>query len=330
MKISVIVCTYNRSKILSAALESIAASKVPEYVDWDVLVVDNNSNDSTQEVVEAFCSTHPRRFRYLFEPKQGKSYALNTGIRAASGDILAFTDDDIVVERDWLWNLAAPLQSGDWSSSGGRIALAPFQCPPWLRIDGENSLGGVLGFFDLGNTARKSTQPFWGGNVAYRKEVFARCGLYRTDLGRRGEELLSNEDTEFSSRLLAAGERLWYEPSAIVYHAVPQDRLTKSHFLKFAYSQGRSRIRETAKRSSVFGVPRWCFSIPALAFRMLIPRVKRWLLAPDPQERFFYLWAVWGTLGMIAELPRVGAEEKNKDRMRNRNEAAPREFPGIS
>jgi glycosyltransferase involved in cell wall biosynthesis len=319
MKISVILCTYNRCQILPKALESIAASRLAESVPWDVLVVDNNSTDATRKVVEDFCARHPSRFQYLFEPKQGKSNALNTGIRRATGDVLAFTDDDITVAPTWLANLTAPLEFGKWSSAGGRIHLAnDFRCPSWLGLEGECSLGGVLGFFDRGDEPREFTEPFWGGNVAYRRDIFDKYGFYRVDLGRTAGEMLSNEDTELSGRILAAGERLWYEPSAVVYHAVPYDRLSKGYFLKFGYDQGRSRVRETANRPDILGIPRWCFSIPLTVFRMLIPRMRKWLFSRNPKERFFYKWAVWGTVGMIVELPRAWAEQKRRTRKADR------------
>ena len=85
MNCSVILCTFNRCQSLLEALESVASSEMPDSVTWEVLVVDNNSTDRTRIVAEEFCRRHPNRFRYLFEPQQGKSYALNTGIRGCSG-----------------------------------------------------------------------------------------------------------------------------------------------------------------------------------------------------------------------------------------------------
>ena len=105
MKITVILCTYNRCQSLVRALDSLAASILSETIEWEVLVVDNNSSDQTKAIVEDFCRQYPGRFRYLFEPQQGKSYALNAGIREARGDILAFVDDDVTVEPMWLQNL---------------------------------------------------------------------------------------------------------------------------------------------------------------------------------------------------------------------------------
>jgi len=98
MRITVILCTHNRCQSLATALRSVAASLLPPSVEWEVLVVDNNSCDQTREIVEEFCRQYPTRFCYLFEPKKGKSEALETGLRAARGDIVAFMDDDVRVE----------------------------------------------------------------------------------------------------------------------------------------------------------------------------------------------------------------------------------------
>jgi glycosyltransferase involved in cell wall biosynthesis len=120
MKITVILCTYNRCQNLAKALNSVAASRLPRSVEWEVLVIDNNSSDQTREVVEDFCRLHPRRSRCLFEPQQGKSHALNAGIREARGDVLAFMDDDVTVEPTWLQNLTTSLQDDEWAGAGGR------------------------------------------------------------------------------------------------------------------------------------------------------------------------------------------------------------------
>ena len=127
MKISVILCTYNRCQSLAKALESVAGSTLPDAVDWEVLVIDNNSGDQTRTVVEQASALHLGRFRYIFEPRPGKSHALNTGILAAHGNVLAFVDDDVTVEPTWLQSLTAPLDDEHLAGSGGRI-LPPRAC----------------------------------------------------------------------------------------------------------------------------------------------------------------------------------------------------------
>ena len=224
MNITVILCTYNRCQILVKALSSVALSRLPESVAWEVLVVDNNSRDRTRDVVADFCGRYPARFRYLFESRPGKSYALNSGIAEAQGDIVAFMDDDVTVEPMWLQNLTAPLLKGKWAGCGGRI-LPVWNCPPprWLPDAGRYALAPLVSF-DLGFEAGPLAEPPFGTNMAFRKAVFAKYGGFRTNLGPSpGRDIQHSEDAEFGNRLLAAGEHLWYEPSAIVYHPVARE-----------------------------------------------------------------------------------------------------------
>jgi len=199
------------------------------------LVVDNNSRDQTREVVDRSCRRYPCRFRYLFEPNQGKSYALNTGIREARGDILAFTDDDVTMDPTWLQNLTARLHSGEYAGAGGRTLPAEaFNPPHWLALNGPCGLVHIpCAKFDLGDAPRDLDRPPFGTNMAFTKDMFEKYGLFRTDLGPSPTREIArpNEDTEFGRRLIAAGERLRYEPSAVVCHPTPQHRLQKAYFL---------------------------------------------------------------------------------------------------
>ena len=149
MNITVILCTYNRCQVLEKALESVAASTVPGSIQWEVLVVDNNSSDETRSVVEDFCNRYPGRFRYLFEPKQGKSYALNSGVREALGNVLAFMDDDVFVEAEWLQNLTAALQDGEWAGTGGRTVPTQTVQVPGLAVDAMARIPWWVSFTQL-------------------------------------------------------------------------------------------------------------------------------------------------------------------------------------
>jgi glycosyltransferase involved in cell wall biosynthesis len=305
MIVTVILCTYNRAHSLHTALESVIASALASHVDWELLVVDNNSRDRTREVINEFCLRHPGRVRYIFEAQQGHTRARNTGIRESRGEILVFVDDDVTVEPTWLDNLAGGLRDGQWSGSGGRI-LPPqgFSPPPWLALRGPWGQGGVLcAQFDMGDTAVElKDEPPYGANMAFRKEMFEKYGVFRTDLGHCGDGLIGNDDTEFGRRLMAGGERLRYEPFAVVYHSVPAERLNKRHFRAWWFAFGRAQMREKGPRTSVWGIPRFYFSLPNIALRLFLPQVVRSLLARDPHERFCRQCFACRTAGNMAEI----------------------------
>jgi glycosyltransferase involved in cell wall biosynthesis len=305
MIVTVILCTYNRASSLATALESVLASALLSHVDWELLVVDNNSRDRSAEVINDFCLRQPGRVRYIFEAQQGLSNARNAGIREARGQILAFVDDDVTVEPTWLDNLTAGLRDGDWAGAGGRI-LPPkgFTPPSWLALQGPWGQGGVLcALFDMGDTAEQlREEPPYGANMAFRKEMFEKYGVFRTDLGKCGDGLIGNEDTEFGRRLMAGGERLRYEHSAIVYHSIPAERLNKKYFRAWWFAFGRAQMRERGPRTRVWGIPRFYFSLPNIALRLLLPQVVRSLLARDPHERFRRQCFACSMAGNMAEI----------------------------
>ncbi len=306
--ITVILCTYNRCEKLAGALQSIAISQVASSVTWEILVVDNNSTDQTRNVVEDFCRQYPGHFRYLFEPRPGKSYALNTGIAKARGKVLAFVDDDVNVEPTWLQNLTADLlQDGKWAGVGGRVLPAEkFTPPPWLS---EDFYCVVFACFDLGNKAAELEQPPYGTNMAFRKSAFEKHGGFRIDLGPRPNSQIRNEDTEFGRRLLRAGERLLYEPSAVVYRPVPHGRIEQKYFFSWWFDFGRAMIRERGDKPDVYGVPRDYLSLLSRAAE--IPGMAlRWMFAIHPEKRFRYKCFVWRGAGQIVELCRRSVDRK--------------------
>jgi len=298
MKINVILCTYNRCQILVKALTGVAGQMLPESDEWQVLVVDNNSSDQTHNVVRDFCQRYPGRFRYVFEAQQGLSHARNAGIREARGDVLVFVDDDVTIGPMWLQHLIAPLRSGKYAGAGGRI-LPEWAYPPphWLPTKARYALA-PFAVFDLGSEAGPLFEPPMGASMAFQQRLFGTYGNFRTDLGRSGASMISNEDTEFGRRLLKAGEMLYYEPSAVVYHPVSKDRLQKNYLLKWWFGKGRSDIREFGPRAGT----RYFFrGIPLYLFRNLARWMICWLLALDSRERFQNKLNVWNKLGAIAE-----------------------------
>jgi len=305
MKTSVILCTYNRSQSLGRALESLAYSVFPETTDWEILVVDNNSSDQTRAVVQNFCERYPGRYRYLFESQQGKSHALNAGIREAQGEILAFVDDDVTVEPGWLQDLTTPLHDRRCAGSGGRILPARGFVPPnWLALDGPcNLVGALCAYFNPGDTPGDLKRPPYGANMAFRREMFDRYGYFRTDLGPRPNSEMRFEDTEFANRLIAAGEQLRYVPSAIVYHEIHESRVTKEFFLAWWFDFGRGWVRETNKKVGV----RERLKI----FARIVRTSFQWFATFDPQRRFYRKCRVWYDLGKITEIYKLAGNTKS-------------------
>ena len=297
VNITVVVCTYNRAPILREALDSLAASSVATSVNWEILVVDNNSTDGTRRVVDKCSEQNPGRFRYFFESQQGLSFARNAGIREARGEVVAFSDDDVKVEPNWLQNLTAEVLTGNYAGAGGRIFpewTSPR--PAWLPVQDRYGLAPLTSF-DLGPTPIDLTEPPVGANMAFRKSMFEKYGHFRTDLGRRPGTLIGDEEIEFGNRLLKGGERLRYEPSAVVHHPVQEARVKREYFLAWWFDKARAEILQD-------GVPqsRWRIcGIPLYLFRRAAVWTLRWMFAVRPAQRFSRKTKLWSVAGGILE-----------------------------
>jgi len=312
MDVTVVVCTYNRCESLLKTLESLASSRVPEPTTWEVLVVDNNSSDQTAETVKGFCERYPNRFRYHFEARPGKSYAMNAGIQESRGSILALVDDDATVAPSWLERILAPFSDPVWSAAGGPVMLQ-WSCPRprWLPSD-RFALAPLAGF-DPGREAGE-IQELFGTNMVCRRSLFEKYGGFRTDLGPSANPKTPrvNDDSEFIRRILNGGERIFYEPSAVVFHPVPANRVQKAHFLAWWFDKGRADV-------IMLGVPpdaKWLLcGIPMRFFRRLINWTVRWMTAIGPAKRFSNRLKVQWLAGMIFECFQSNSAALPKERM---------------
>lgn len=309
---TILICTYNRARYLADTLDSIAALETPKGVVWDVLVVDNNSNDETRSVVESRISGYPVHLRYLFEGTQGKSNALNTGMRATPARIIVFTDDDVRVPAGWLEATVRPLlERRDIEYTGGPVQpVWGGPRPNWL--DERGNLGGTIAVKDHGG------EPFifedrWktplGVNMAVRRSLVEQIGGFRPEFGRNGKSLLGQEQAEFFYRSRAARARGLYVPAMVLRHVVPASRLTRGYFRRWWYWKGVSHARlhrihcrtelglDLKKVPRIAGVPRFLLS-------NALSHVAGWLRAlvtRQPQRRAEHFLMLAYTLGYVRE-----------------------------
>ena len=229
MDVTVVICTYNRADLLEATLSALAEQKVDGNLAWDIVIVDNNSSDRTRVVAQQATSRLP--VTYVFEGRQGLSRARNSGIAAARGEIVAFTDDDVLPARDWVNSIASAIERWGFDIVGGRI-LPKWEgtLPSWLLED--DTLLGNLALLTseqvrIFEPSTLETPKVWGANMAFRRSVFARVGLFDTRRGIQGKTLYAGEETELIGRAIDAGSVAVYDPSLVVFHRIGPDRMRR-------------------------------------------------------------------------------------------------------
>jgi glycosyltransferase involved in cell wall biosynthesis len=270
---TVLICTYNRGNLLGETLDAIAKTRTA--LAWEVVVVDNNSTDHTRSVVESRQPYYPVSLRYVFEARQGNSFALNTGIAATHASIIAFTDDDVRVTDEWLQEGCAPMLSNPAIDYTGGPVRPIWDAPPPPWVDQKRSdLWGTLAILDYGPTSfmfeERKRVPL-GANMAVRRTLFDRVGNFDTDLGRVRNSLRGQAQAEFFCRSRNAGARGVYVVGMAVEHHVPGPRLTRRYFRRWWFMKGHGRHRleqvhpttelgiDLSQVPKIAGIPRYMY-----------------------------------------------------------------------
>ncbi|QIR40429.1 glycosyltransferase family 2 protein [Tolypothrix sp. PCC 7910] len=293
IQISAIICTHNRDTYLGAAIDSLLAQDFA--AEFEVVVVDNNSSDRTKEVV-AQRASNPR-LKYVFEPTTGLSVARNTGAKLASGEILAYLDDDAVASDRWLSVFYdAYKNNSQLAIAGGKVTLLwpqDVQQPRWL----SPGLAANLGAYDLGDSTIYIDKPSFtprGLNYCIRRSFLEEIGGFDPHLGRVGKNLLSNEELQMTEFALQKGWQVAYLPAALVAHNVAPERLKRSWFLNRGWWQGISECyrEQLAGKAGISQLQRG-------GERFIRGLYKALQYFSDPAERFDKLVYAYGQIGYL-------------------------------
>lgn len=313
MKFSVVIATYNRAEELVKTLQSISSLQVADA--WEVIIVDNNSTDNTKDVVLKAAEIFPVPLRYLHETQQGRSAALNTGINAAQGEIVATTDDDVRVESNWLTNGERALQQLGCDYLGGKaLPIWSGKRPAWIP-EGRCVHWAVIALLDYGaKPLPLGDYVPLGVNMIFRREAFDRAGLWDNTIGRKAGTLLGQEVREWCQRARAANVKGFYSPDLVIHHVIPADRLTKKYFRSWFYWHGISRAilyqtkgldmespesteLDFSKVPHIAGIPRYMFR----TYLQSLFSMTAAFLRADRTAAFEHELGIWFFAGVVRE-----------------------------
>ncbi len=240
LQFSFIICTYNRASYLKETIESVLFH-FKDKQNFELLVIDNNSKDHTVQVVESFAGNPV--LKYFLETRQGLSHARNRGMAEAKGDIMVFIDDDVDIHNNYL-NLMEKLYSDPAINIvGGKVLPYNLDIPEWL----PQQFYFIASIFDVGNEPR-FVEKLMGANYSMRREVTEKVGLYNTELGRKGNNLMGGEENDYLARAQAKGYKVFYHPELIVYHKI-ENKLNKEYIFNYASNIGNAEAMIDAQNN---------------------------------------------------------------------------------
>lgn len=298
--ISIVITTYNRARLLENTLGQL---RVQRYEPGDeVIIVDNASSDDTAAVAARAAEGFPVPLLVIRESTPGKSPALNAGVAASKGDVLALTDDDVMVADDWVPTIRRLFSDPSIELVGGRVdPLWERPAPRWLRVQTNGRYGKMaspLALLHYGEAQELGARTAVGANLAMRRSVYDSLNGFAAHLGRVRGTLLCGEDHDFCQRAVAAGHRSEYRPELRVRHWVPADRARLRYYVRWFFWSGVTNAILTTDASSgrEAVVPRY------LVRRVLMaPLCGGWYLAagriPDAAAQLFDAAFALGYIG---------------------------------
>jgi cellulose synthase/poly-beta-1,6-N-acetylglucosamine synthase-like glycosyltransferase len=272
MHVTVAISTWNRARHLEKTLGSMLDLRVPEGVTWELLVVNNNCTDDTDDVIARHADRLP--VRRLFEARQGKSHACNLLVREAAGELVLWTDDDVWVPPDWMEQYVRAARHWPQAAFFGGTVEPLYEAPPPAWVERALPLlFGPLVILRLGDEVRQLADnelPF-GANMAIRRDVL-RDHPFDGNLGPISGEVRRGEETKLLLTLQEHGHQgIWVGP-ARVRHWVPRERMTEQYVWQWFCSKGGTLARqwEDVPGRCFFGLPRWALrKYAASAFKYL-------------------------------------------------------------
>lgn len=243
--VSIIICSFNRADILKRCLDSFLQYDLPSY-DLQIIIVDNNSEDHTHNVVQKFASQSAFKVDYYIEKKVGLSHARNTGLNKSSSPWVFFLDDDAMITSSFYSALKECIDRGYYGFTG---VFSPYyigEKPTWLHA----SFGSKKAFrSDMGSLE----DDYLCGNVmGFKTDILKEVGGFPTSLGMTGYKIAYGEETYVEKIFRQKNYSLGIHPKLEILHLVPARKQTYLWNLRSAYAVGKSQRTIGFVNQSIF------------------------------------------------------------------------------
>ncbi len=236
-KLSILICTYNRADILAECLQSLTKQTAAPQ-DVEVLVINNNSTDDTQQVSEQFIGKVPN-LRIVVETQQGLSYARNRGYAEARADWVLYLDDDALASENLVERAIWTIENYDYQMFGG-VALPWYKYPKPAWYKDQYVATNELPYATVSKI--HGNQYAIGCIMVIKKSLFEKYGGFDVRLGMTGKTIAYNEEIELQQRFRKHGIAIAHDPELIIYHLVAPYKLTVDWFFKSAFALGRDNV----------------------------------------------------------------------------------------
>ena len=313
MHVTIVICTWNRSELLRQTLKQLTALKAADEISWDVFVINNNSTDNTPAVLESFRPLLP--LSVYSESKPGLSNARNAALERATADYLFFTDDDVLVDPEWLTEFAALLRRHPEADAVGGPMEPWFPEPPDpVLLAAFPALASGFCVRNEGMVEGVVADPatIQGGNMVLRRATI--LGLrFNARLGYSPTSQRGGEETEFLANLQKRGGIVVWCPRIKVRHYVAPWRMTLSYMRQFSVGIGQETVRKSGvpEGTRLWGAPRWLW-------RRCVEAYGRYLLLRVRSERLAALLALRDhcmALGMLKECRHLSRQLQQQTRV---------------
>ena len=287
MELSVIVSTYNRIDDLQRLIGSLLEQNISKSIAWEIVISNNGSTDGTGEVIESLVNTSSIPIRYIYQPQKAKSYGLNAAMRAAKGNILAFTDDDIIVPVDWVQNILDYINNNPNASCiGGPVVL-------YNKEDKDISVRTSKSYSVY---CKEDFNPVYipiiGCNMILTRALVESVGFYDVKFGP-GSYIGSGDDLDYLYRVVDSGFTLQYVPDILVFHNHGRKNLVDVSKVKKRYMIGRGAFysKYSLKDRMVLRWAYWELST------LLKQNWYLWVNSIDSRTKItHFFWMVWGMI----------------------------------